>query len=108
MREYSGEKPKIVTKIDVESSEIEILFDLIINGLLTQINFALIEYHNKWIRDHDRIKRSRVLEAFVNELDKYCSEITEKGEKFCDFVHVSGDDTSYVKSKFPLPVCSGE
>ena len=41
----SKEKPRVVVKIDCESCEVEIVFDLITTGMLTKINFAIVEYH---------------------------------------------------------------
>ena len=102
---YPGEKPKVLMKIDTESSEIEILFDLILHGLLTKVNFALVEYHDKYINDPARVNRSLKLEAFAKELSTYCSEYNDKGEKMCDFVHESGDDETFGHSTYPLPIC---
>ena len=106
-RVHAGEKPKIVVKMDTESSEIEILFDMIRNGMLTKMNFALVEYHDKWIKDPARIERSNKLEGFIHEVVKYCSQQTDKGDKYCDFMHKSGDDESFGMTTFPLPNCNG-
>ena len=45
------EEPKIIGKVDCESCEVEMLFDLMKNGLLTKFNFVTIEYHNGKLTD---------------------------------------------------------
>ena len=100
-----GGKPRILMKMDAESSEIEIFYDLIINGLMTQIHQVRAEYHHPGIYDKTRRKRSENLEAFLNQLVIYCAQVNEKGEKFCDFDHRRGEDESFYQTEFLLPNC---
>ena len=100
-----GEQPKILMKMDTESAEVEIFYDLIINGLMTKINYMTVEYHHKAIVNAVRAQRSRNLEAFLSELTIYCAQTKKDGGKYCDFEVHSEEDESYFKSKFDLPIC---
>ena len=100
-----NQTPKIVGKLDCESCEVEVFFDMINNGLLTSLNFVIVEYHQKWLKDPLRIKRTNRIKQFVEETAKYCRQTSLKGEKLCEFDQTVSGDESYHNSRFPFPNC---
>ena len=100
-----NQTPKIMAKLDCESCEVEVFFDMINNGLLTYFNFVIVEYHQKWLKDPLRIKRTNRIKQFVEETAKYCRQTSLKGEKLCEFDQTVSGDESYHNSRFPFPNC---
>ena len=57
------EDPKIVGKIDCESCEVELLFDLMNNGLLIKFNYMIVEYHHATVLE--KVCKSNFSGCFV-------------------------------------------
>ena len=93
--------PRVVMKMDIEGSEIDVLPDLIFTGSLQYINTLMVEWH-----EHRETLASRKIAQSVlkNTLRFYTANSKENGGSF-DFKMVNLDDETYFKSSFDLPTC---
>lgn len=103
---YSNDDPKILLKLDTEGSEIEILCDMLIHGMLKHINYATIEWHHGFGYKNNTAKetKSKNLEEFIHQLSNYCSSFAE-GDKTCKFTTDRMHDETYAKADLSLPTC---
>jgi len=94
--------PKIVMKMGIEGSEIDVMPDLIFTGGLQYINAIMIEWHTNHEVLPERKMAQKQLETIVKTLSEYSK--TMKSSEI-DFQLVNRDDESYHTSKFRLPKC---
>ena len=93
--------PRVVMKMDIEGSEIDVLPDLIFTGSLQYINRLMIEWHSKRETQEDRKLTQNMLQ---NTLRFYTSNSKESGGSY-DFKMLNLDDETYFMSSFDLPKC---
>ena len=93
--------PKVVMKMDIEGSEIDVLPDLIFTGSLQYINRLMIEWHPHRETQQDRKLTQNMLQ---NTLKFYTSNSKENGGSY-DFKMLNLDDETYFMSSFDLPKC---
>ena len=94
--------PKIVMKMDIEGSEVDVMPDLIFTGGLQYINAIMIEWHERLEVLPERMMAQEQLETIVETLSEYSE--TMNNSKI-DFHLVNLDDETYYRSKFRLPKC---
>ena len=97
-----SQKPKVVMKMDVEGSEVDIIPDLLFNGGLQYVNTLMIEWHKRLEILPDRIKAQELLVQIIDSLDKYTN--VAKDQDY-DFKLERVDDEKYYNSTFKLPQC---
>ena len=95
-------KPKVVMKMDVEGSEVDIIPDLVFTGGLQYVNTLMLEWHQRLELLPDRRKGQKLLMDIINALDQYSKVM--KGKTF-DFESETVDDERYFNSTFELPKC---
>ena len=96
--------PKVVMKMDIEGSEVDVMPDLIFTGGLQYINSIMVEWHERLENLPERKKAHQLLEGIVNSLSEFSSIMKEHGAKF-DFNLINLDDETYGTTKFDLPKC---
>ena len=95
-------KPKVLMKMDVEGSEVDIIPDLLFNGGLQFVNTLMIEWH-KWLEIlPERMEAQELLVQIIDRLDKYAN--VAKSQDY-DFKLEKVDDETYYNSTFKLPQC---
>ena len=97
--------PKVVMKMDIEGSEIDVIPDLIFTGGLQYINHIMIEWHERLELVPERKRSHKILENIIESLGNYSATMKNHGSKF-DFNLVNLDDEGFSTSKFDLPVCN--
>ena len=93
--------PRVVMKMDIEGSEIDVLPDLIFTGSLQYINRLMIEWHlHRETQDGRKLTQSMLQSA----LRFYTSNSKENKGSY-DFQMLNLDDETYFMSSFDLPKC---
>ena len=97
--------PKVVMKMDIEGSEVDVMPDLIFSGGLQYIDSIILEWHERFEKSGKRKEAQRLLESIIKSLSDYSKTMKGvPGGKF-NFNLVNLDDETYHKSKFDLPNC---
>ena len=96
--------PKILMKMDIEGSEVDVMPDLIFSGALQYVNTVMVEWHERLEKLPERKTAQQQLEKIVELLSDYSQNMKDHGGKF-DFKLVNIDDETYYTSKFDLPKC---
>ena len=97
--------PKVVMKMDIEGSEVDVMPDLIFTGALQYINSIMVEWHERLEKLEERKQAQRLLESVIKSLSDYSKTMKGiPGGKF-NFNLVNLDDETYYTSKFDLPKC---
>lgn len=96
--------PRVVMKMDIERSEVDVIPDLIFSGGLAHINRIMVEWHKRLETLSERRQAQTLLEAITKLLSKYSQSMIGKGGKF-DFKLLKLDDESYSESSLELPKC---
>ena len=96
--------PRVVMKMDIEGSEVDVIPDLIFNGGLQYINILMVEWHARLENLPERKKSQHLLQQTVKLLSDYSNTMKEKGAKY-NFSLVNMDDETYFTSRFELPKC---
>ena len=96
--------PRIIMKMDIEGSEVDVIPDLILTGTLQYINVIMVEWHGRLESLAERRKASKQLEEIIKSLSEYSKIMKNQNEKF-DFNLVNMDDESYYTSKFDFTQC---
>jgi len=95
-------KPKVIMKMDVEGSEVDIIPDLLFNGGLQFVNILMIEWHKRLEILPERRVAQELLVEIMDRLNRLAN-ITNTKEH--DFKLVTVDDEKYHNSRFKLPNC---
>ena len=96
--------PRVVMKLDIEGSEVDVISDLLFNGGFQYINSIMVEWH-KWKQNlPERKQANDLLKDVINSLSEYSSTINHLYKTY-DFNVINMDDESYNKAKFDLPKC---
>lgn len=96
--------PKVVMKMDIEGSEVEVVPDLIFMGSLQFINILVVEWHPRLQRVKWRAEMSRRLTNVTKILSEYLENVPLNKRNF-DFTLENLDDETYHKDMSPLPLC---
>ena len=96
--------PKIVMKMDIEGSEVDVMPDLIFSGGLQHINSIMVEWHERLEKLQNRKQAHQQLEGIIKSLSEYSTNMKGHGGKF-DFNLINLDDETYFTSKFGFPKC---
>ena len=96
--------PRILMKMDIEGSEVDVVPDLIFSGSLQFINLMIVEWHPHMERKPERLENSKTIQNVTRFLSEYVNWVPEKERNF-DFKLINLDDESYHRNKFELPKC---
>ena len=100
--------PRVLIKMDIEGSEVDVIPDLIFTGALQHINLLMIEWHERLEKLSARKNAHSILNKTIGLLSEYSSSMKRHGAKF-DFNSVNLDDESYGLAEayglFKLPNC---
>ena len=96
--------PKVLMKMDIEGSEVDVMPDLIFTGGLQYINAIMVEWHERLEKLPHRKKAQQQLQTIVKLLSEYSQNMKDRGGKF-DFNLVNLDDETYFTTRFDLPKC---
>ena len=86
--------PRVVMKMDIEGSEVDVIPDLIFNGGLQYINILMVEWHARLENLPERKKSQHLLQQTVKLLSDYSNTMKDKGAKY-NFSLVNMDDETY-------------
>merc|ERR1712029_1130599 len=100
---YGSRPPKVLMKMDIEGSEVDVLPDILLNGGLGAVNGLQIEFHDRLEVIPERQAASLQLDKILYELSILCTNLQSSGY---DFNLISIDDETYGTSDFPLPNCN--
>ena len=92
-------QPKVLIKMDIEGSEVEVLPDLIYSQSFDVIDVILIEFHD-FLNQKTRKVESDWLRFFTKDYTYLYNLVKNHTVKFLDL-----DDESYHLSNFSLPKC---
>jgi len=102
---YNNSPPRVVMKMDIEGSEVDVIPDLIYSGGLQYINILMIEWHERMQKLQERKTSTKILQTIMDLLSKHSENIRNLSSKY-DFNLVELDDETYFESRFVLPNCS--
>lgn len=96
--------PKVVMKMDIEGSEVEVVPDLIFSGALQYIDVMSVEWHGFAELTVSRKEAHGKLKDVLEKLSTFPIRRGENGNSF-RFSVIEMDDETYFKTKFELPKC---
>ena len=94
--------PRVLMKMDIEGSEIDVLPDILFNGGLSVVNGLMIEFHERLEKLPKRKEAHKKLNDILNQLSSVSKNLPSSGY---DFSIVNLDDETYGTSDEPLPQC---
>ena len=100
--------PRVVIKMDIEGSEVDVLSDLIFRGGLQYVNIMMIEWHPRLEKLDIRRDAQKSLQDLFDHLSQYSQKMRKnmKTRFDFDFQALDIDDESYYDAKFKIPDCS--
>ena len=96
----SSPPPKVLMKMDIEGSEVDVIPDLLSTGTLQYVNTIMVEWHG-WIMAS---KKKNDITYLKRALKKYSVNKKRKYGEF-RFKLVNLDDESYGTTKYKFPMC---
>ena len=99
-----NDPPKVLMKMDIKGSEIDVIPDIIFTGALQYVNILMIEWHSHYIIQAHRKNAYLALENVTIALTEY-SKLMHKEEGHFDFRLIGPHDESYGTERYPLPKC---
>ena len=96
--------PRVVMKLDIEGSEVDVIADLTFNGGFQYINSIMVEWHKLQQTSPERKRANDLLKDIVNSLSEYSSTINNLYKTY-DFNLINMDDESYNNANIDLPKC---
>ena len=99
-KETVSRQPRVVMKMDIEGSEVDVIPDLIFTGGLQFINSIMVEWHERLEKLTERIESQKILSEVIENLSEYSRMMST-----FDFSLVNLDDETYFDSRFDLPKC---
>jgi len=94
--------PRVLIKMDIEGSEIDVLPDILFNGGLSAVNCLMIEFHERLEKLPIRKEAHKKLNDILKQLSSISQNLQGSGY---DFSIVNIDDETYGTSDEPLPQC---
>ena len=94
--------PKVLMKVDIEGSEVELLPDLIYQQSLQKVDGMFVEFHERITKETRRKNATITLKTLVNNAIKFTNYIRSDNRTT---TLISLDDESYFTSNFELPHC---
>lgn len=104
-KQSSRRPPRVVMKVDIEGSEIEVIPDLLFSGGLEFVNILMMEWHAFVQLKEERKQATSILESIIDSMSNYSRIMEDElGTKHA-FRLLNVDDESYHISKYDLPKC---
>ena len=96
--------PRVLMKMDIEGSEVDVIPDLIFTGGLQYINSFMVEWHGRFENLSERKKAHRILDEIIKLISEYSFAMKGHGAKF-DFTSINLDDETYSGYNMSFPKC---
>ena len=96
--------PRVVMKVDIEGSELDVIPDLLFTGGLEYINTMMVEWHGHLEKKDQRNAAHGFLKTSMDAISNYVDIMKNNGGQF-DFKIVELDDESFATSMLDLPIC---
>jgi len=97
--------PKVLMKMDIEGSEIDVLPDILFNGGLGAVNGLMIEFHERLEKLEARKAAHRKLEKILQDMSEFSKSMSNVNDGAYSFEIVNIDDETYGTSSVDLPSC---
>ena len=104
MGELKIGSPRVVMKLDIECSEVDVVPDLIFSGSLQHINIMMVEWHQRLEKTTERKEMANTLQLVMKKLSAYAQSVKSK-DRLVDFRIEEFDDESYHKHRPPFTGC---
>ena len=101
---FVHDPPKVLMKMDIEGSEIEVISDIIFTGALQHVNILMIEWHQNLEKLKKRKQTHDSLSSAIIALSKY-SDLMRNETGHFNFKLMGPHDETYGTKIFPLPQC---
>lgn len=97
------EGPKVVMKLDIEGSEVEVLPDLLSEGSFKFIDVIMVEFHEHLAKTELRKSAGQLLRSLFDTFGNLNNVLKQSGypNPLTELIEV--DDESYYTSMFELP-----
>ena len=96
--------PKVVIKMDIEGSEIDVIPDVVLNGGLSIIDLLMVEWHARYERMNSRREAHDQIKNMLKSLTTY-GERLNQNDGNSSFRYLELDDETYMADKFDFPNC---
>ena len=96
--------PKVVMKMDIEGSEIDVIPDVVLNGGLSLIDLLMVEWHPRYERMSSRREAHDKIKHMLKLLTTYGERLNKDGGK-SSFRYLELDDETYMTDKLDFPNC---
>ena len=102
---YKHKPPRVVMKVDIEGSEIEVIPDLLFSGGLEFVTVLMMEWHAFLQQKQQRIETTSLLSTIIESMSNYSRIMEDELGRKRAFRHLDVDDETYGMTKYDLPVC---
>ena len=96
--------PKVVVKMDIEGSEIDVIPDVVLNGGLSLIDLLMVEWHARYERSNSRREAHDQIRQVLKSLSTYGEGLKHDDTK-SNFRYLDLDDETYQTDKLDFPNC---
>ena len=96
--------PKVVVKMDIEGSEIDVIPDVVLNGGLSLIDLLMVEWHARYERLNSRREAHDQIRQVLKSLSTYGEGLNHDDTK-SNFRYLDLDDETYQTDKLDFPNC---
>jgi len=97
--------PKVLMKMDIEGSEVDVLPDILFNGGLGAVNGLMIEFHERLEKLEARKAAHQKIETILGGLSDLSKSMQDVNGGAYSFEIVNTDDETYGTSDVKLPTC---
>ena len=96
--------PKVVMKMDIEGSEIDVIPDVVLNGGLSLIDLLMVEWHARYERLSSRREAHDQIRQVLKSMSTY-GEGLNHDDANSSFRYLDLDDETYQNDKLDFPNC---
>jgi hypothetical protein len=97
--------PRVVMKMDIEGSEMEVIPDLLFSGGLEHVNILMMEWHDFIQIKEERKKATWILKSIIESMGNYSTIMEDELREKHKFRLLNIDDETYYRTKLDLPNC---
>ena len=97
--------PRVVMKMDIEGSEMEVIPDLLFTGGLEHVNILMMEWHDFIQIKQERKQSTGILKSIIESMSNYSTIMEDELREKHKFRLLNIDDETYFDKKLDLPNC---
>ena len=97
--------PRVVMKMDIEGSEMEVIPDLLFSGGLEHVNILMMEWHDFIQIKQERKQSTLILKSIIESMSNYSTIMEDELREKHKFRLLNVDDETYFDKKLDLPNC---